>query len=114
MPSQYEAVYIFDSALEEAAINEKLSRFHTLIQQPGEDTIKVNHWGKRTLAYPIKKRETGYYVVANFEAKASSLPEFERAIKLDDGVLRFLVVVNEHDYTPSRDASDRKLEEDEE
>lgn len=114
MPRQYEAVYIFDSALEEAAINEKLNRFHALIQQPGEDTIKVNHWGKRTLAYPIKKRETGYYVIVNFEAKASQLPEFERAIKLDDGVLRFLVVVNEHDYTPSRDLSDRKLEEEDE
>jgi small subunit ribosomal protein S6 len=114
MPRQYEAVYIFDSALEEAAINEKLSRFHALIQKPGEDTIKVNHWGKRTLAYPIKKRETGYYVVANFEAQAGQLPEFERAIKLDDGVLRFLVVVNEHDYTPSRDLSDRKMEEDDE
>jgi len=114
MPRQYEAVYIFDSALEEAAINEKLARFHALIQQPGEDTIKVNHWGKRTLAYPIKKRETGYYVVANFEAKATALPEFERAIKLDDGVLRFLVVVTEHDYTPSRDLTDRKMEEDDE
>lgn len=114
MPRQYEAVYIFDSALEETAINEKLARFHALIQQPGEDTIKVNHWGKRTLAYPIKKRETGYYVVANFEAKAAALPEFERAIKLDDGVLRFLVVVTEHDYTPSRDLTDRKMEEDDE
>lgn len=114
MPRQYEAVYIFDSALEEAAINEKLARFHALIQQPGEDTVKVNHWGKRTLAYPIKKRETGYYVVANFEAKAAALPEFERAIKLDDGVLRFLVVVTEHDYTPSRDLTDRKMEEDDE
>lgn len=114
MPRQYEAVYIFDSALEEPAITEKLNRFHALIQQPGEDTIKVNHWGKRTLAYPIKKRETGYYVVANFEAQASKLPEFERAIKLDDGVLRFLVVVNEHDYTPSRDLTDRKMEEDDE
>ncbi len=114
MPRQYEAVYIFDSALEETAINEKLARFHALIQQPGEDTIKVNHWGKRTLAYPIKKRETGYYVIANFEAKAAALPEFERAIKLDDGVLRFLVVVNEHDYTPSRDLTDRKMEEDDE
>ena len=114
MARQYEAVYIFDSALEEAAITEKLNRFHALIQQPGEDTIKVNHWGKRTLAYPIKKRETGYYVVANFEAQAAKLPEFERAIKLDDGVLRFLVVVNEHDYTPSRDLTDRKMEEDDE
>lgn len=114
MPRQYEAVYIFDSALEEAAINEKLARFHALLQKPGEDTIKVNHWGKRTLAYPIKKRETGYYVVANFETAAGQLPEFERAIKLDDGVLRFLVVVNEHDYTPSRDLTDRKLEEEDE
>jgi len=114
MPRQYEAVYIFDSALEEPAITEKLSRFHTLIQQPSGDAPKLNHWGKRTLAYPIKKRDTGYYVVANFEATPGQLPEFERAIKLDDGVLRFLVVVNEHDYTPSRDLTDRKLEEDDE
>ena len=47
------------------------------------------------LAYPIKKHETGYYVVAKFDADATALPEFERAIKLDEGVLRFLVVVNE-------------------
>jgi small subunit ribosomal protein S6 len=95
MTRQYEVVYIFDSALEEAAINERLARFHTLIQQPGAEAPQVNHWGKRTLAYPIKKHETGYYVVAKFDADAPALPEFERAIKLDDGVLRFLVVVNE-------------------
>jgi small subunit ribosomal protein S6 len=114
MARQYEAVYIFDSALEDPAITEKLNRFHTLIAQPGGEPVKVNHWGKRTLAYPIKKRDTGYYVIANFEANAAQLPEFERAIKLDDGVLRHLVVVSEHDYTPVRDATDRKLEEDDE
>jgi small subunit ribosomal protein S6 len=95
MTRQYEVVYIFDSALEEPAINERLERFHSLIQQPGADAPQVNHWGKRTLAYPIKKHETGYYVVAKFDAEGTALPEFERAIKLDDGVLRFLVVVNE-------------------
>ena len=95
MTRQYEVVYIFDSALEETAINERLARFHALIQQPGAEAPQVNHWGKRTLAYPIKKHETGYYVVAKFDADADALPEFERAIKLDDGVLRFLVVVNE-------------------
>ena len=97
MTRQYEAVYIFDSALEEAAINEKLARFHALIQQPGEDTIKVNHWGKRTLAYPIKKRETGYYVVARFKAEGKVLPEFERSLKLDDSVIRYLISVHEHE-----------------
>ncbi|MEP6817697.1 MAG: 30S ribosomal protein S6, partial [Marmoricola sp.] len=95
----YEVVYIFDSALEEAAINERLTRFHALIQAPGQEPgaegPQVSHWGKRTLAYPIKKHETGYYVVAKFDTDATALPEFERAIKLDDGVLRFLVVVSE-------------------
>ena len=95
MVRPYEVVYIFDSALEEAAINERLARFHALIQQPGSEAPQVNHWGKRTLAFPIKNRETGHYVIAKFEALATALPEFERAIKLDDGVLRHLVVVNE-------------------
>lgn len=95
MTRQYEVVYIFDSALEETAINERIARFNTLLQQPGVEPPQVSHWGKRTLSYPIKKHETGYYVVAKFDADATALPEFERAIKLDEGVMRFLVVVNE-------------------
>jgi small subunit ribosomal protein S6 len=95
MTRLYEVVYIFVSALEEAAINEKLARFHALIQRPGEAAPDVNHWGKRTLAYPIKKHDTGYYCIAKFETSGELLPEFERAIKLDDGVLRFLVVLSE-------------------
>lgn len=95
MTRQYEAVYIFDSALEETAINEKLTRFNALIQQDGQEAPQVSHWGKRTLAYPVKRHQTGYYVVVKFEAAPTALPEFERAIKLDDGVLRHLVVMNE-------------------
>ncbi|HEU4763584.1 MAG TPA: 30S ribosomal protein S6 [Gemmatimonadales bacterium] len=95
MTRPYEAVYIFDAALEEAAINERLARFHALIQQPGVEAPQVNHWGKRTLAYPVKKHESGYYVVAKFETVPTALPEFERAVKLDESVLRFLVVANE-------------------
>lgn len=89
MTRRYEVVYIFDSALEEAAVNERLTRFHALL--PGA-TPAVNHWGKRTLAYPLKRHETGYYVVTTFEADPTALPEFERAIKLEDGVLRHLTV----------------------
>lgn len=95
MTRQYEVVYIFDSALEETAINERLARFHALITKEGEEAPQVNHWGKRQLAYPIKKHETGYYVVVQFKTDAEALPEFERAIKLDEGVLRHLVVVDE-------------------
>jgi len=93
---RYEVVYIFDSALEEPAVNERLARFNALLGEGIE--IATNHWGKRTLAYPIKRRDVGYYVVAKFEAATELLPEFERAIKLDGSVLRFLVVLAE-EYT---------------
>jgi small subunit ribosomal protein S6 len=96
MPRRYETVYIFDSALDEPAITEKLERFHALLTTDGKGSItNVAHWGKRTLAFPIKKREAGHYVVAQFETAAELLPEYERAVKLDEGVLRYLVVVSE-------------------
>ncbi len=97
MTRQYETVYIFDSALEETQVNEHLERFHELLKVPDASTpvSAMAHWGKRTLAYPIKNKEVGYYVVAKFETAPDRLPEYERAIKLDEQVLRYLVVVNE-------------------
>ena len=93
MNRRYETVYIFDSALDEPAINDKLSRFHTLLTKEGKGTItNVSHWGKRTMTYKIKKKDVGYYVVAEFQATGDLLPEYERAVKLDEGVLRYLVV----------------------
>ena len=95
MSREYEAVYIFDSTLEDAAINDKVAKFHGLLGSTQE--IKLDHWGRRQLAYKIGTRETGYYVVARFHAESKTLPEFERALKLDDGVVRYLISVHEHE-----------------
>ena len=95
MTRRYEAVYIFDSTLEDAAINEKIARFHGLLQSPEE--ITLDHWGRRQLAYKIGPRETGYYVIAKFHATPTVLPEYERAMKLDDGVVRYLITLFEHE-----------------
>ncbi len=95
MTRQYEAVYVFDSSLEDAAIADKLGRFHDLLGTPAD--LSLNHWGRRQLAYPIGRRESGYYVVARFGAEATALPEYERAIKLEDGVIRHLITLFEHE-----------------
>ncbi|HSU92968.1 MAG TPA: 30S ribosomal protein S6, partial [Gemmatimonadaceae bacterium] len=78
MPRKYEVVYIFDAGLEDAAINDTLTRVHALL---GTNDVAVEHWGKRQLAYPIGRRETGHYTIAHFEAEATTLPEYERALK---------------------------------
>jgi len=95
----YEAVYIFDAALDEAAINEKLEKFHALAIRNGGEVVAVDHWANRQLAYPVAKKKTGYYVVAQFRADTTALPEFERIIKLDESVMRYLLVLNEGEPT---------------
>ena len=109
MSRQYEAVYIFDSTLEETAINERLSRFHGLLGKTTTD-ITVDHWGRRQLAYPIGRRETGYYVISRFEVEPQVLPEYERALKLDEGVVRYLVSLYEHEVgaPPQTDDGDTR------
>jgi small subunit ribosomal protein S6 len=101
MAHPYEVVYIFDPALDEETITQKLATFHALVKLEGSEP-SFNHWGKRTLAYPIRRQDTGYYVVANFDAEPAALPEFERAIKLDEGVIRHLVVLNDVPPTPAQ------------
>lgn len=95
MSRQYEAVYIFDSTLEDAAIQEKLAKHHALLGTTEE--IAVDNWGRRQLAYKIGRRETGYYILARFAAEPRTLPEFERSLKLDDGVIRYLITLYEHE-----------------
>ncbi len=117
MSRQYEAVYVFDSALEDSAITEKLGRFHALIDPIGEITIDA--WGRRQLAYKIGTKETGYYAVARFTAEPATLPEFERSLKLDDGVVRYLVTLWEHEVgappmTEEEMAAARRREEEDE
>lgn len=118
MPRLYEAVYVFDSALEDTTVNERLERFHALLGNPSD--LSVDHWGRRQLAYPINRRETGYYVVERFSVEGEVLPEFERALKLDDAVLRYLVAVHEHELgappmTPEElEAANRRRDEDDE
>ena len=95
----YEVVYILDPALDEGAVTAKLEKFHELATAQGGEVSAVDHWGGRQLAYPIKKQKTGYYVVAQFTAAAEALPEFERLLKLDEEVMRYLLVLNEGEPT---------------
>ena len=95
MTRTYEVVYIFESGLEDTAINERLERYRQLLGSPAD--LRLDHWGRRQLAYQIGPREAGYYVVARFSATSDVLPEFERALRLDEGVLRYLITVYEHE-----------------
>ena len=101
----YEIVYIFDSQVPEERIQEKLDRYHT---QLGGEITALDQWGRRQLAFPIRKRTAGHYVVAQFKAAAEALPEFERLLKLDEELLRYLIVLHEGEPTAPMSISTRQ------
>ncbi len=96
----YEVVYIFTPSLDEHAISERLDRFHEILTgADGAEVMEVDHWGSRQLAYPIGNQQIGHYAVAHVRSDPSALTEFERVLKLEPDLLRFLVVVNEGEPT---------------
>ena len=119
----YEVVYIFDATLDEDSVNKKLEKFHPLVVEKSGEVVAVDHWGTRQMAYPVKKQNTGYYVVAQVRAEVDGLPEFERVLRLDAELLRYLIVLNEGEPTtghsllgaapPSRADKDDDKDEDE-
>lgn len=100
MPRTYETVLIFDSVLDESQVEDKLTRFKRALdgdRAPDTDTasrVRVDHWGKRKLAYPIRKKEQGTYVILRYETDSDKLTEFERLTRLDEQVLRQLTIVD--------------------
>ena len=98
----YEVVYILDPALEEGAVTAKLQKLHELATSRGGEVSAVDHWGTRQLGYPIGKLSSGYYAVAQFTASVDALPEYERLLKLDSEVMRYLIVLNEGEPTTGK------------
>ena len=63
--------------------------------------VKVDNWGKKSLAYKIKKFRDGYYVVLTLEADGATIAELERRFRVTDHVIRFLSVRIDEDLKRS-------------
>ena len=112
--NNYEVVYIFDTAGAEDRVQEKLNRYHEQLNTSGKAEITATDvWGRRQLAFPIKKKNAGLYVVEQFSAPQDALPEFERLLKLDEDVLRYLVVAHEGEPTAPMSIATREPRRDE-
>lgn len=112
----YEVVYVFRSVMANEDIEARVESYHErILTAAGAEITAVEYWGKRELAYPIDDQRNGTYVVAQFTAPPDVLTDFERALKLDDDLLRHLVVLSEGELpTPPsmQDAFDDDEDED--
>jgi small subunit ribosomal protein S6 len=90
---QYENTFIVNAHLPGERVDATIDKIIKYIEGSGGKVKFVDRWGKRRLAYEIAKKQYGYYVYVRFEAEGSFIKEFERELKLDDSILRFLTVI---------------------
>lgn len=89
----YETTFIINASLDDAQIDEVIAKVQNLITKNEGELTSVNKWGRRRLAYPIKKKNTGFYVCLEYVAPGDTVSKLNRHFHLEENVLRYLTVV---------------------
>ena len=92
---KYECVFILRADLPEAEMRSRVERVGAILGEHGGAITQEDHWGVRKLAYEIEKQNQGDYMLLRFTGPGGSVAEIDRFLRLDDQVLRHLVVIDE-------------------
>ncbi len=90
--NKYELLFIIDNSAADEAKEAIIAKMSQLVTDNGGSVEKVDKWGAKKLAYPINFKEDGYYVLMNFECKPALIAEMERQLRINDQVMRHMVV----------------------
>lgn len=88
----YETTFIINASLEDTQVDAVIGRVQDTISKNGGVTKALNKWGRKRLAYPIRKKTNGFYVNIEFEAPSTLLSQLERSFQLDEMILRYLTI----------------------
>ena len=88
----YEVMYILDSSLPEDETSGLQERFAELVRTHGGEVKDIARWETRRLAYPIKGKRDGNYVIMTLAAGNEAMTELQRSLRLSEQVLRYMVV----------------------
>jgi small subunit ribosomal protein S6 len=92
---KYETIFILHPSLDEEAVKANIEKFKGVIENGGGVVDNVDFWGKRKLAYEIKKINEGYYTLVSFSANPELPKELDRIFRITDGVVRHIIVKEE-------------------
>jgi small subunit ribosomal protein S6 len=108
---RYETLMVLHPELPEAQVRETIDRARRLVEQASGQVHAMQEWGMRELAYPIRKLNRGYYVLAEYDATAEIVRELERTLKIADEILRFISVATVTKKPKERPAKARRRTE---
>lgn len=88
----YESIFIIHPSTSDDDVNAIIGRVREIIAKPGGNVVHVENWGRKKLAYEVKKQRKGNYVLMNYEGGSGVVQELERNFRLMDSVLKFMTI----------------------
>ncbi len=88
----YETIFIVKTDIGDEALAERVAWVTDILTSNGAEVINVEQWGKKRLAYQVKKQKHGIYVLMHYEGDPKVVPELERNFKLSEDILKHLTV----------------------
>ncbi|MFD1214297.1 30S ribosomal protein S6 [Arthrobacter sp. GCM10027362] len=98
----YELMVIIDPEVDERTVEASLEKFLNVVRTDGGTVDKVDIWGRRRLAYDIKKKSEGIYAVVNFTANPTTAAELDRQLGLNETILRTKIIRPEEQKISSK------------
>ncbi len=99
MKRLYETIFIINPDSDDAAIEQTIGAVRSLIESNGYEVKRVDPWGKRRLAYEVKRHRDGYYVLMVFEAEPQFVEQLQRHYRITEPIIKYIVVRFEGDPT---------------
>jgi small subunit ribosomal protein S6 len=90
--NRYETIFIVYAELPDEEITALIERYSDIVKAQSGTLIKIEKWGKRKLAYEIKKQSRGNYVLLDFAGSSAVVVELERNLRISDKILKYLTV----------------------
>lgn len=88
----YESTFIVNASLDDAQIDQIIGRVEEFITNNGGEITSLNKWGRKRLAYPIRKKNNGFYVLIEFKAPNNLITQLERFHQLEETIIRYLTI----------------------
>lgn len=91
----YEIMFILSTHLTEEEKQATIKLVEDTLTKSGAVELKTDIWGERKLAYPVKKKENGYYVLTLFQMDGLKIPEVEAKLNITEAILKYMIVKND-------------------
>lgn len=95
--NKYEMMFIVKTTIEEAEVKKIAADLESIITSMKGKVTDSKDLGNKKLAYPINKEITGYYFVMNFEATNEIVTELDRKAKINENVIRYMIIRNDEE-----------------